>query len=275
MSTDPRADADAAAASSSPGATDPPGGRTGGASALLTRRAALAGALLAALAVYYAVSTRLWQASTWWDIAFLALILIPAVFALVLLGLPLWRARGLLLVGLAFAALAAMLETADLEVPANFAKLAAATGLAFWFLDYFENSSWVALVALIIPVVDAFSVWRGPTHHVLTERREIFNALSFAFPVPGEEGAANLGIPDLLFFALFLAACARFGLRTRWTWLAMTLSFGATLALAVWLDVAGLPALPLLSLAFVAVNADLLWRAWRGRGQAADATTAG
>ena len=224
------------------------------------RRGVLAAGILAALAAYYAVSTRLWDASTWWDIAFIALVLIPAVFALVLLALPLWRARGLLLVGLALAALAAMLEAADLEVPANFAKLAAMTALAFWFLEFFESASWVALVALIIPVVDAFSVWRGPTHHVLSERREIFNVLSFAFPVPGEDGAANLGLPDLLFFGLFLAACARFGLRAGWTWLAMTLSFGATLALTVWLDVDGLPALPLLSLAFVAVNADLLWR---------------
>ena len=232
------------------------------------RRAALAAALLTGLAAYYGVSTRLWEASTWWDIAFIALILIPAVFTLVFLGLPLWRARGLLPVGLAFAVLAAMLETAELEVPANFAKLAAMTALAFWFLGFFESSSWVALVALVIPVVDAISVWRGPTHHVLTERREIFNALSFAFPVPGEDGAANLGLPDLLFFALFLAACARFGLRAGWTWLVMTLSFGATLALTVWLDAAGLPALPLLSLAFVAVNADLLFRAWRRRDDA-------
>jgi hypothetical protein len=40
----------------------------------------------------------------------------------------------------------------------------------------------------------------------------------------------------------------------------MTLSFGATLALAVWRDLDGLPALPLLSLGFLLANADLLWR---------------
>ena len=53
---------------------------------------------------------------------------------------------------------------------------------------------------------------------------------------------------------------ARFGLRRRLTWLCMTLSFGATMALAVWFDLSGLPALPLLSLGFLAPNADLLWR---------------
>jgi hypothetical protein len=48
----------------------------------------------------------------------------------------------------------------------------------------------------------------------------------------------------------------------------MTLSFGTTLALAVGFDVAGLPALPLLSAAFVAVNADLIWAAYRARPDA-------
>ena len=88
------------------------------------------------------------------------------------------------------------------------------TLLAFWFLTFFERLSWVALVAVLIPFIDAFSVWRGPTHHIVTQRREVFTTLSFAFPVPGENASANLGLPDLLFFALFLAAAVRwFGLR--------------------------------------------------------------
>jgi hypothetical protein len=40
----------------------------------------------------------------------------------------------------------------------------------------------------------------------------------------------------------------------------MTASLGATIALATWWDVAGLPALPGLSIAFLGVNADLIWR---------------
>ena len=34
----------------------------------------------------------------------------------------------------------------------------------------------------------------------------MFENLSIAFRVPGEDGGANLGPPDILFFALFLAA---------------------------------------------------------------------
>lgn len=252
----------------------------GGAAAVLTltlaqkRVVALAG-LLALLAGYYALHESLWNASTWWDVAVLTFVLIPSVFTIVFLLLPLWRAHGLLLVALACVGLAAALAWIDLDAPADFAKLAAMIAFAFWFLSYFESVLWVALVALIVPLVDSISVWRGPTRHIVTERREIFETFSFAFPIPGENNAANLGLPDLLFFALYLGACARFGLRTGWTWVAMTLSFGLTIALAVGFDVDGLPALPLLSLAFLAANADVLWRAFRRwRGATAEATRA-
>jgi hypothetical protein len=223
-------------------------------------RALALAALAALLAAYYSLSASLWDLSTWGDVAFLALVLIPAVFALVLLVLPLWRATGLLPVGLSFVVLAVVLQLAGLDGGANFAKLAAATAIAFWFLGYFESANWVVIVALIVPWVDAYSVWRGPTKHIVAHQKHLFTTLSFAFPIPGEQSSANLGLPDLLFFGVFLAAAARFRLRTRLTWLCMTLSFGATMALAVWLDLSGLPALPLLSVGFLAPNADLLWR---------------
>jgi hypothetical protein len=211
------------------------------------------------LAAYYSLTESLWEASTWWDVAFIGLLLIPAVFLLVLLVLPLWRAPRLFLVGLAFVALAAVLQVAGWDAAAGFAKLGAVTALGFWFLSFFERAAWVVAVAVIIPFVDAYSVWRGPTHHIVEHQEHLFSTLSFAFPVPGEHGSANLGLPDLLFFAVFLGATARFRLRTYATWACMTLSFGATMALAVWADVSGLPALPLLSLGFLLPNADLLW----------------
>ena len=217
-------------------------------------------ALGAVLAAYYSSSASWWTASTWWDVAFLAFLLVPAVFGLVFLALPLWRARGLLPVGLALVVLAVVLQLAGLDALSGFAKLAAVTLLAFWFLGYFESASWVVVVALIIPWVDAYSVWKGPTRNIVAHQHHLFTTLSFAFPVPGEHGSANLGLPDLLFFGVFLAATARFRLRQKLTWLCMTLSFGATMALAVYFDVSGLPALPLLSLGFLAPNADLLWR---------------
>ena len=231
-------------------------------------RAAAAVGLLTLLVVYDAVHEHLWDASTWWDVAWLAFVLIPAVFALVWLVLPLRTLRGLLPLGLVVGGASYGLERAGLDIPANFGKLAAMTVLAFWFLTYFENVFWVTIVACIVPVVDAYSVWRGPTNHIVKKQEHVFETLSIAFPIPGERGSANLGLPDLLFFALFLAASHRFGLRVGWTWLALTASFGTTMAFAVWRDpfgIGGLPALPLLSIAFLLVNGDIIWRRLRER----------
>jgi hypothetical protein len=220
-------------------------------------------AVVAALAAYDTVHARLWDASDWWDVAFIGAVLIPTSFALVWLVLPLRTARGLLPVGVALGVLTGALHVAGWHTPENLVKLFAITLIGFWFLAYFETAAWVVLVALIIPWVDAYSVWKGPTKVIVTHHAHVFTTLSYAFPVPGEHTAANLGLPDLLFFALFLAASARFALRPAWTWLALTASFGATIAIAVALKLGGLPALPLLSLGFLAPNADLLWRRLR------------
>jgi uncharacterized membrane protein YjjB (DUF3815 family) len=225
--------------------------------------------LAAGLGAYYALHERLWSASDWWDVAFLSFVLIPACFALVWFALPLRTWRWLLPAGLMLGGVAWAFNAVGWHTFENFAKLLGVTLLGFWFLSYFETVAWVVLVAAIIPIVDAYSVARGPTKVVLQHHEQVFTNLSFAFPIPGENTAANLGLPDLLFFALFLAAAARFGLRPGWTWVAMVASFGATIALAVSelfervFNLGGLPALPLLSIAFLLVNADLLWRQLR------------
>ena len=246
----------------------------GRASAVLTTpRIAAFIALAAGLGVYYGVHESLWYApSVWWDIAFLGFVLIPAVFGLVYLALPLWPTPPLqlALLGVAFLALGFILQYAGAVGAANFAKLAAMTAIAWLFLHFFEDVSWVVLVALLVPWVDAYSVWRGPTHHIVTHEQHVFTTLSFAFPVPGQNGAANLGLPDLLFFGLFLGAAARFKLRPFWTWLCLTASIGITMALATQFVVGGLPALPLLSVGFLLPNVDLLWREMR-RPRPADA----
>jgi hypothetical protein len=230
-------------------------------------RAAAVLAVLAVLGAYYGVSEDLPQLSQWGNVALLALGLMPATFVLVWLALPLRRSglRELGVAALLLVAVTVVLEQLDLDIAANFVKLAAAAAVGWWFLRFFEALSWVLLVALLIVPVDSFSVARGPTKEIVENQPEVFNALSVSFPLPGQHASAQLGLPDILFFALFLGAAARFRLRVGWTWLAMALSFGTTLALAVAFDVSGLPALPLLSVAFVLANADLLWRSYRER----------
>jgi hypothetical protein len=237
----------------------------GRASAVLIRdaatpRVAAFAVLAVALAGYYAAHDGLVDLSKWWDVGFLALCLIPAIFALVYLALPFRRSRWLLAAALGFLVLTVISEAAGLDTLSSFSKLGVMTALGFWFLDYFESVLWVALVALIIPWVDAISVWRGPTGHIVEEEPGLFDRVAFEFPHPGEPSAALLGPPDLLFFALFLAAAARWNLRVGWTFVALTLSLGLTMVIGVVWESAGLPALPGLAFGFLIPNADLLWR---------------
>ena len=217
--------------------------------------------VVAALAAYDTLHAHLWNASDWWDVAFIAVVLIPVSFAMVWILLPLRLARGLLPAAIALGVLTYALNVAGWHTAENILKLCAVALVGFWFLGYFETAAWVVLVALIIPWVDAYSVFskHGPTHHIVHTHRGVFTALSYAFPIPGEQATANLGVPDVLFFALFLAASSRFALRPALTWLFLTISFGLTITFAVAFNLAGLPALPLLSLGFLAANADLLW----------------
>jgi hypothetical protein len=223
--------------------------------------------LAALVGAYYGTHQWWFELPLWWDLVWLCLLLIPAVFGLVWLALPLWRSTlvQLLVLAVACGAAAAVLQWAGAGVVANFAKLAGMTFAAWCFLRFFEEVSWVVLVAVIVPWVDSYSVWRGPTKTIVTKQPQVFDALSFTFPVPGQAGGAKLGLPDLLFFGLFLGASARWRLRTGWTWLCLTASLGGTMALATWLDVDGLPALPLLCAGFLLPNGDLLWRAVRRR----------
>ena len=242
----------------------------GGAAPVLSRaRAAALVALLAGLALWEASAGSLPDLPNGWDVALVACLLIPATFATVWLALPLADARGLLPVALAFVALAAALELAGAGALFNVAKLAALTLLGFWFLELFQALSWVVAVAVIVPWVDAISVWRGPTEYVVSEQPGLFDRISIAFRIPGEDSSANLGPPDVLFFALFLTTARRFALRPGWTWLGMTGLLGLTLVLTASLGVAGLPALPALCVGFLLPNADLLWRHRRSGERAA------
>jgi hypothetical protein len=225
-------------------------------------RAAALLAVFAGLVVWYEVASSVDPWRLWPSILLISLVLMPATFLMVWLALPLWSWRWNLAAGVGFLVAAVVLVGLDAPTVANFFKLFALTLIGWWFLGFFESVSWVVLVACLIPWVDAYSVWRGPTKQITEQHVEVFNSLSIAFIVPGD-GVARLGLPDVLFFAVFLAASVRFDLRPFWTWLGMTAGLGLTMILATWWDVSGLPALPAISLGFLLPNADLLWRRLR------------
>lgn len=236
----------------------------GRASAVLTRgRAAALAAALATLALWDAHAGRLPAVADRWDIALVAALLLPATFAVVWLLEPAAVSRRLFPALVASGALAVLLDLAGLESLFNVAKVVAFALFGLWFLQLLEALSWVVLVAAVVPWVDVLSVYRGPTKVVIEEEPGLFERIAIAFALPGEDAAARLGPPDVIFFALFLAAASSFGLRPRATWAAMTLALSTTLVLTYALDLDGLPALPAVALGFVVPNVDLLWHKLR------------
>lgn len=220
--------------------------------------AALAAAL-AAVAAWGAGAGALPDIGLWADVAVTVLVLFPVTFSVALFALPLARWRGLLLLAVAFGALAWVLYEAGADAAFNAAKLLAYVFFGYWFMELFEELWWIVLVAAVIPWVDALSVWQGPTKVVVEERPGLFDRVSIEFRLPGESGTANIGPPDIAFFALFLAAADRFGLRVYWTFVAMLGFLGLTVALTAATD-RGLPALPAVAIGFLVANADLVWR---------------
>jgi hypothetical protein len=226
-----------------------------------------AAALLAALAAWDAFAAHLPDVAERWDVLIVAALLFPATFLVPWLLLPLAPTRVLPALVLAAAGVAVLLDLAGLEGGFNSAKIVAFTLFGFWFVQLLEALSWVVLVAAVIPWVDVASVYQGPTKVVVEEQPGLFERIAVSFSVPGEDAAARLGPPDVIFFSLFLAAARRFGLRAGTTWIAMTACLSATLALTYAFDLDGLPALPALSLGFLLANADLLWRAFKTEGR--------
>jgi hypothetical protein len=219
-------------------------------------------AVAACVLAWFIVAPHLPRVGLWPAIVLVSVVVMPATLLLVYLALPLWSRRWAVVAVVVLALLALVFSLLGWGLPANFAKLWAAVFAGWAFLVLFEQLSWVVLVACIIPVVDAVSVWRGPTKAITSHHFEVYTSVAIAFLVPGG-GAAYLGPPDVLFYALFLAAAARWQLRVFWTWFATTAMYGFTVVLAYAVDVSGLPALPFLSFGFLVANADLLWRAIR------------
>ena len=215
--------------------------------------------LFAALVAWYEIVPRLDPVSEWGSVALISLVVMPAMFGLTWLALPLREhLRPLLAGAAALLVLALILGNLDAPVFANFAKFGAVTLAGWVFLWLFEALSWVVLVAFVIPFVDAFSVFHGPTKDITSNHPHVFTTLSIAFVVPGGN-AARLGLPDCLFFAVFLGAAARWGLRPGLTWLLMIGGLAITIVLTTYLVTGGLPALPAIALGFLLANCDLLW----------------
>lgn len=160
--------------------------------------------------------------------------------------------------------LGAVLATAasialDLGTLESLAKIVfgAATGL--WLSLMLTSVGQVLLIAVLIIVVDFYSVFLGPTRKMVESGTEWVDHLTIGLPTLGVEAVSRLGISDIIFFSLFIGCALTFRLRRSLTALAMTASFVGTMAVGVSLN-RGVPALPLLSIFFLLANADRLYR---------------
>jgi hypothetical protein len=232
---------------------------------LITRAAAFV-LLATAVGTWFVVARHVGPESLWVAVAIVSAGVMPATFALVFVALPLWSRRWTIGAAAVLALLAFGASREGWGLVGNFSKFGAAIFAGWFFLRVFEELAWVVIVAAIIPLVDAFSVFSrsGPTHQIIANHPGIYSDVSVAF-VASKIQAAYLGPPDILFYALFLAAAVRWRLRPGWTWLAMTGMYALTTVITAAGDFNGLPALPFLSFGFLAANADLLWRRFRPR----------
>jgi hypothetical protein len=229
---------------------------------LRTRRVAAFVAAAAVVVAWFEIAPRMGGYDLWPTILLVSLVVMPGTLLLALIALPLWREKWLFPAAVVLALIAFGCAQAHWGLAGNFAKLWAAIFAGWAFLRLFEELSWVVLVALVIPLVDIISVYKGPTKAITQNHFHIYTAVAIAFVVPGG-AAAYLGPPDVLFYALFLAAAHRWNLRVVVTWIAMTGMYALTVIIATAAHVDGLPALPFLSFGFLVANADILWRRLR------------
>lgn len=175
------------------------------------------------------------------------------------------RVAGALLAGAAVGAVA--LSAAGWLVPAVPFKVVFAAGAGRLLGRQIDEPLALGLVAVVAVVADVWSVFAGPTKAVVERAPGLLDYLLVHFPLLGRDGTGmGLGLSDVVFLALFAAGSAGAGLRPRAGFAAMAGSLLVTVAVALaWRP--ALPALPFLGLAFLAVNADLIERAfpWRRR----------
>lgn len=141
----------------------------------------------------------------------------------------------------------------------SLAKIVFAACLGLWISLMLTSISQVLLIAALIIIVDFYSVFYGPTKMMMENNSSVVDYLTISLPVFGVKAQSMLGASDIVFFSLFIGTTLIYGLRRELTALTMTLSLLGTMIVGISLGY-GVPALPLLSVAFLLTNMDLLYR---------------
>ncbi|MCW2926660.1 MAG: hypothetical protein JWM86_628 [Thermoleophilia bacterium] len=188
----------------------------------------------------------------------------------------------LLLAGVALSfALVVVLNVADVDIASDVAKLCFGSLAGVAFVRAIERPWWLLPIFLLVPAADAWSVFsdQGVTNQVVERARDEPRWIDWptiASPVAGVdyEFLGRLGIVDVLFLALMLAATVRWGLGIRRALVLLPTGLLLTTILVIERPQDALPALPLLCVAFLLATGPALVRdaraAWRETRPPAD-----
>jgi hypothetical protein len=156
-----------------------------------------------------------------------------------------------------------VLAAVDVEALATPAKLAAACGAGFALALLLDAGRQLVVIALAALVADVASVLAGPTKVLGEDAPGALSATALHLPAWGEGGTILVGLVDAVFLALFTAGAVRLGLRPLPSLVALVAALAVSAIAAAALDRA-LPAVPLMAIALIGVNADRILR--RGGG---------
>jgi hypothetical protein len=128
-----------------------------------------------------------------------------------------------------------------------------------------KDANMLLPIAVVLLIVDIFTVYAGPTGEALEKAPELVEKLSVGLPemgsAAGPEGGKGLaylggaGLGDFIFLGLFLAAAWRYNLRfNRTFWLIFALMAVTMLGLLLVPVLPGVPMLPAIAIAFIIAN---------------------
>lgn len=140
---------------------------------------------------------------------------------------------------------------------ANLGLLAAAIGAGLLVGRGLQKPNYLVVAATVGAVTDVFSVYGGPSKHVLASE-DIFPYISFHWGMVGTGGVNEaVGAGDFIFLALYFYGARKFGLNERKTLIAMMVSVVIGLVVTYFgalNGMAGVPALPFFSVGLLLVH---------------------
>jgi hypothetical protein len=221
----------------------------------MVRRAAAVLILAGAWCAWTVLAPRLDRPSTNVMLAAVALIALPLATGIVAALAVGWYAdrRALVVVAVVGWALALAGTLTHYQTVAGLGKILGAGAVGLLFVGLLEKAWHVAVVALLVIGVDTYSVYAGPTKRLLESGGATVSKFTVPISGPGLYAAAGIGIVDFLFLGLFCGAALNWRLHPRLTIPLCMLSFSLSIAVAVH-EHRSVPALPLLSLAFILPN---------------------